>query len=169
MRCALSLITVLLVAATAATSQGDDKYSRESLRGLKGVEVVVENLNPDAERDGLYKTSIQTDVELRLRQAGIKVLTQTEALAVPGMPYLYICISMFRDADRPKVYIYSDHVGLRQTVRLERDPSIRNVFAATWTTDGVGIAGTAKFSIVRDTIKDDVDKFINAYLSVNPK
>ena len=74
MRRALSLMGVLLVAATAATAL-DTQGTRETLRGLEGVEVLVENLSPEVERDGIDKTTIKTDVELKLRQTGIKVLT----------------------------------------------------------------------------------------------
>lgn len=89
MRRALWLMAVVLVAATAATAI-DSKDGRETLRGLKGVYVLVEHLNPEAERDGLDKTTIQTDVELKLRQAGIQVLTGTEWLAEPGAPCLLV-------------------------------------------------------------------------------
>jgi hypothetical protein len=42
--------------------------------------VVVESLTSDIEADGLRKDSIKTDVELKLRLAGIKVLTEKEFL-----------------------------------------------------------------------------------------
>lgn len=48
MRRAVSFMAVLLVAATGAAAQGDNKYSRETLRGLNGVSVVVEDLTPEA-------------------------------------------------------------------------------------------------------------------------
>ncbi len=39
---------------------------RESLRGLNGVYVLVEDLNDDAKRAGLGVAQIKTDVELKL-------------------------------------------------------------------------------------------------------
>jgi hypothetical protein len=68
----------------------DDPFSRETLRGLGAVHVVIEHLQPNAERAGLTRSQVQTDVELRLRKAGIRVLKEQEKLASPGMPYLYI-------------------------------------------------------------------------------
>src|ERR1051325_9720100 len=53
---------------------------RELLRGLQGVYVEIESLDPDAEKDGLTKDRLQTDVELRLRQADIQVLTKKQWL-----------------------------------------------------------------------------------------
>jgi hypothetical protein len=154
---------VLLVAASAATAV-DDELSRRSLKGLKGVEVVVESLKAEAERDGLDETSIQTDVELKLRLAGIAVLTKEERLAAPGTPFLYINVN----TQSGSLYAYSISVQLEQDVRLDRDPSTR-ISATTWSVTSVGTVGRNNLRDVRDSIKDIVDIFINAYLSVNPK
>ena len=72
MTCLSRVAMFLLVAASAATA-GDDEFSRRSLKGLAGVYVMVEPLGAEAERDGLNKTSVQTDAELKLREAGITV------------------------------------------------------------------------------------------------
>ena len=46
----------------------------------------------------------------------------------------------------------------------------QSVLGATWSTAVVSFAGQAVFSrAVRDAVRDQVDKFINAFLSVNPK
>ena len=52
----------------------DSEQSRASMRGIEGVGVVVESLDPEVERAGLTKHQLQTDVELQLRKAGIRVL-----------------------------------------------------------------------------------------------
>jgi hypothetical protein len=41
--------------------------------------------------------------------------------------------------------------------------------ATTWSVTAVGTVGRENLRNIRDFIKDDVDKFVNAYLSVNPK
>jgi hypothetical protein len=46
---------------------------KEILRGLRGIQVVVEKINPEAEKYGLTEQLLQTDTELRLRQHGIRV------------------------------------------------------------------------------------------------
>src|ERR671924_598657 len=67
-----------------------ESYQNSSLRGLPGVRVLLTDLNPDAERDGLIKSEVQMDVELRLRNAGIRVLTEEEWHKVPRAPMLYV-------------------------------------------------------------------------------
>ncbi|MER3447850.1 MAG: hypothetical protein C4291_13930 [Candidatus Dadabacteria bacterium] len=52
-----------------------ETYQSYSLRGLHGVRVLLTDLNSDAKQEGLIKSELQTDVELRLRKAGIRVLT----------------------------------------------------------------------------------------------
>ncbi len=44
-----------------------------TLQGVTIVEVVVDMMDANAERDGLTRAILQTEVESRLRQAGIKV------------------------------------------------------------------------------------------------
>jgi hypothetical protein len=85
-------LTWLLLAITPLAA-GDSDEERQTLVGLKGVRVVVENINPNAEKDGLSLVLLQTDVELKLRQAGIPVLTGEETFRAPGSPFLYLVVS----------------------------------------------------------------------------
>ena len=61
-----------------------------TLCGLKGVLVFIEDIDPDVEKHGLTKTVLQKEIEARLRQANIPVLTREEADNTPGKPYLYL-------------------------------------------------------------------------------
>jgi hypothetical protein len=51
----------------------------DTLAGLEGVTVVVEDVNPKVEKYGLTRQLLQTDTELRLRQHGIRIFTNEEA------------------------------------------------------------------------------------------
>jgi hypothetical protein len=167
MTCLSRLAMVLLVAASAASAQ-DAEFSRQSLKGLNGVGVVVESLRAEMDQVGLNRTSIQTDVELKLRQAGVTVLTRAEVLAAPGGPYLYIIVNTTTSTGA--LYAYVINVQLLQDIRLDRDPSIRIIDTATWSVAGFGtVLRNNLRNVIRDTIKDRVDIFLNAYLSVNPR
>ena len=50
----------------------------ESLKGLKGVEVLVEELNADLENLSLTMIQVQSKVEAKLRKAGVPVLSKEE-------------------------------------------------------------------------------------------
>jgi hypothetical protein len=68
------LLTVPVWASDLPIWVSDTPMERATLKGVPTVDVVIEKIDSDAERDGLSRSQIQTDVELRLRQAGITVV-----------------------------------------------------------------------------------------------
>jgi hypothetical protein len=140
---------------------------KDTLTGLQGVYVVVEILRPEVEKYGLTRQQLQTDVELRLRQNGIKVLSGEERLSAPGMPYLYVNVPIMKVEEIPLV-VYSISVQLWQRVLLTRDPN-KIYIASTWDTGFIGCAGLDRIESIRESVKNYVDAFINDYLAVNPK
>jgi hypothetical protein len=50
--------------------------------------VLIEGLPDGAKVLGLSEDMIKTDVELKLRLAGMRVTTMEDALNLPGSPYL---------------------------------------------------------------------------------
>jgi hypothetical protein len=146
----------------------DDETSRSSLKGLNGAKVVVESLKPLEEQAGLTVADLQTDVELKLRLAGIPVLTASAE--APGAPFLYVRVTVVSRATN-NVWPYVVEVQLNQTVRLDRSPTTIVAGVTTW---GVVARVSAADSStirgrVRDSAKDLIDQFVNAYLSANPK
>ncbi len=154
------LVVGLLLGVSPAFAAGP--LERENLKGLQGVFVLVEGIDKDAQNAGLSEDTIQTDVELRLRLAGIKVLTEAECLKTPGYPYLYVNLNA---TNRANSLIYSIGIDLNQRVTLARDPSTVT-HASTWHTGSVGIGGV---EFIRNAIKSNIDVFLNDYLAANPK
>jgi hypothetical protein len=99
-------VLVALIPALWAVVQAADKTDesapqlkfvaeqRDSLRGLQGVNVIVESLTAEAEQLGLTREALQIDTELQLRQYGIKVLTREEWVKTPGSPFLYVNVTV---------------------------------------------------------------------------
>jgi len=165
MKVLLSLVLAFLITGGAVVARAvDTEDTRQSLKGLKGIYVLVEELKPEVERAGLTEEAIQTDVELKLRLAGIPVLEDLANLASPY--YLYVAVSTNHMSDG--IWPFHISVELVQKVLLDRDRSTIS-YSSTWSTGSTGRVGKAKVRTVRDSIKDLVDRFINAYLSVNPK
>ena len=98
--------------------------NRATLRGLKGVGVLVEKLPPEVEQEGLKRDQLQMEVESRLRRAGVKVLTKEEAFNTPGEPYLYININVNIAKTEADIYPYGIDMSLIQKVSLLRDPKL---------------------------------------------
>ncbi|MGE0823746.1 MAG: hypothetical protein AB7G75_03350 [Candidatus Binatia bacterium] len=167
----LIIITVLWCwGMVGNVSWAEPDAKQESLRGLKGIGVVIEPLQPETEQDGLTQSLIRTDVELALRQAGIHVLSQEESVSEPGSPYLYINLNTVKSEVLYAFtsYLYSLQVSFRQEVTLTRDPQIR-VSAATWQSGVLGSISASNLQNLRKTIRDSLDQFINDYLAANPK
>lgn len=144
----------------------DDK---ETLRGLNGVLVVVEKLNPSAERDGLTAEQLRVDTELRLRKAGVRVLSQKECAMDERSPYLYVAVNLRTErAPLEGAYIFSISVELLQEVYL-RGNAYAKTHATTWSTESVGSVGQHNLRQVREAVGNYVDIFLNDYLAVNPK
>jgi len=155
-------IMVLMLVLSTSVFAGNIKSDRETLKNLKGVHVHVQDLNQDIEQAGLSKNQIRTDVELKLRLAGIKVLTLLEHYEGKGAPYLHIYLDSHKTEKGE--FVYSLSFGIIQEVRLVRNNTITD--AITWSISGVGYNNIEG---IRAHIKDRADKFINDYLSVNPK
>jgi hypothetical protein len=144
----------------------DDENTRPTLRGIQGIFVYVEPLDSRIEEMGLIRSQIQTDTELRLKLAGINVLTKEEFLKMNGHPYLYLNVNLSVLKTQITRYLFYIRIELNQEVALVRAPDTR-VSTVTWSAGGWGI----DFSLdnIRQTVKTQVDKFINAYLAENAK
>ncbi len=146
----------------------DSEINRATLRGLAGVRVLVEDLAPEIETSGLTRDKLQGQIEQKLKNAKIKVLTQEECLKTPGEPYLYIILNA--NAIRPKgdAYAYSIDIGLIQNVVLQRNPTLKG-YAITWSTGGIGSIEKEFLDRLRESVDDLVNIFVQAYLNENSK
>jgi hypothetical protein len=156
-------LCLLAVTGGPARAQSDTDLSRATLRGVAGVAVVIENLKQDAQLDGLHQADIQADVELELRRAGIRVLTDTESAYAAAQPWLYVDVNTVK---RDGEYLFAVGVHLNQSVTLA---SGERAFAATWQISFVGSVGAANLPQVRGEVTGTVRKFVGAWLAANPK
>ena len=150
-----------LLGAGAARA-GDSEVNRLSLKGIPAVRVLVEMREPEEDWKGLTRPQVRTEVEERLRRAGIAVTTER------GTPYLYVNVEAVKDTAL-QVYGYIIDVELRQAARVMRNPDIV-VFADTWSIHSIGTVGEADLAHhLRVKLSTHVDLFVDAYLAMNPK
>jgi hypothetical protein len=162
----LTVIFVLLICLNTVVFAQDDEDTRRTLRGLKEIFLYVEPLDPQLEKMGLTRNQIQMDTESKLKLAGINVQPGEEFAKSSGHPYLYVNVNISMLKTQITRYLFYIRIELNQEVALVRTPDVK-VSAATWSTGGWGI----DFSMdnIRQTVKTQVDKFINAFLAENPK
>jgi len=160
------LLAVVLnsVAVSPQTAMVDE---RRSLSGLSGVDIVVEQLDTTALAEGLTTDQLKTDVQLKLGSAGIKLGAKFEA---------YLDIEVFslqlNDKTRQNMtlgYTAAVMMSLKQLVNLARHKGLLT-WARTWQKKAIiyGPPGHAQEG-VRKAVNDLVDKFIDDYLTTNPK
>lgn len=145
----------------------DNEFSRPSLKGLGSIGVAIADSDPALECEGFGKDQLRTDVEGRLRQSGIKILSEAELLKTPGSPHLYVSLSFVNMAALPQraYYITLEFI---QEVTLRRNPE-QVSSAVTWSVSVEGTASSENISKISDGLTALVDRFIGAYRSMNPK
>jgi hypothetical protein len=157
---------VLLVGvAPHASAQMFVPTGRDTLRGLPGVEVAVEPLEQDLERDGLTHMAIQSDVAQRLRAGGIIVYASQRENPSEAKAYLYVHVNSLK-VPRQDFYVIGVQVHLRQTLRsLVTASNVVN--AMTWDAHDVFVVGTGQAASVRERIQRYVDQFIRDWMAVH--
>jgi len=154
---AILCVLLMLIASRALGQQSSVPLDVKSLQGIGEVQVVID-LGDSGKVSELDKYTIRTDVELKLRAAGMHVLSEQEATKALGNPYLYLNVNLVGTA-------VAIEIQLMQTARLVRNGEI--AVGATWSQRSLSTNATTP--IVRGLIKDQVDAFLNAWLSVNPR
>ncbi|MCH7958757.1 MAG: hypothetical protein IID08_01410 [Candidatus Hydrogenedentes bacterium] len=158
---ALCCVVTHAVHAVAARAEVSEP---SSLRGLKGVLVVIEDLHPDARTIELTRQSIQDAVEDRLRDAGIRIFTVPERLADTRKPYLYVNCNVIAVPDI-ELTVFSIDVESHQLVTLQNGDE---AVALTWAKSYLGAQGNERAAQkIQDTVGELVDRFVSDFLAVN--
>lgn len=161
-------IVALFVGLVVPALALDTPNERITLVGLTGVHVVVYDMSGEGEREGLTRSSLQAELEQRLRLAGLRPLGASEALRSMGRPTLELRFNLARSREAPQLHVYSVDLALRQQIRLARDRTIES-FAITWSDPPqVGTVEPALLSVVRDAIRAKVEQFVTAWRAANP-
>lgn len=152
---------ILLLLVGAASAQ---QFSQKNaLRGLSGVAVKVERLDAALEKDGVFRDQLQRDLELKFRQAGLRVNTTIKGDSF-DYPQFYVNVHVIKDE--------AGFYAVNLTGRLIEMGEWRRgdiLFVTTWQASELMIVGFSRLDAVRASLKDMVDTFLNDYLAANPK
>jgi hypothetical protein len=160
----LLITTVYVSAQTRAES-----IDTESLRGLKGVRLIImfgrAGAMEEALRPDVLKV-LQSDAKAKFQKAGIALLEFAQEVEnAPGSPQLIVKITM----DKPNGYVYPvvTETKLLQKARLSSNPSLE-LSVPTWETHGIGVYEVTNMKMLRQQVGSHIDQFIKAYQIVNP-
>lgn len=132
----------------------------DALRDLPGVYFDAGRVSGDGMSDQF--TAYFTEM---LTEAGIAVLTEEEALALPGAARMSVSLSMRRD-NAGCILPFRASLSIKEEVVLVRDPSIK-LETTTWSASVAENFANTNFT-AENALRDAAQKFIDDYLQANP-
>ncbi len=161
-----SVVAAVLFFAFVQYARAEEpRINVKSLQGLTGLAVVVGALSEDAKKIHITNRDIQDIAEQKLRMAGIKVLTREERLSTPGMPYLYLRMSIKVTDDG---FVYGS-----TKIQVEEEACLsRKAMCSTFITWDKGSIFSVQLDraqqFLKDSITEDMDVFLKDFFTVNP-
>jgi hypothetical protein len=151
---------VLLLAAALPVAAGDAAIDRATLRGIKGVGVVIDTLDAEVVRIGLTANALQARIEKRLDHAGVPVTKDAAE---------FVGLRIMQVHDKKGPYGLCISAGVYQPVLLSRDHNVKTA-TATWDVQTVVVADPKLVQEAAMTSIDDlIEAFATAWKSANPK
>jgi hypothetical protein len=162
MACVLATM-VLFGLANSTASAFLTPEEIDILKGANGIRVEIKRLKPEIERDGLFRSILQTDAELKLQMAGVKVISDDDTAGKPCDLCLYLSV----DAIKCSLgYVYRIQLFLREMVTLTRKP-LKTLGTTYRSLERFSI--TTSLSEIRDDAREVVDDFIKDWMEANSK
>jgi len=152
------LAFLLLPPATRAA--GDAPLDRATLRGLKGIGVVIDVLDPELQKLGITRDALIARLLTRLQ--GDRITIDPAATEFAGLRIVAV-----RASRGP--FALSLAFGLYQPVLLSRNHDLRTS-TQTWEVETVLMAEPKMLAAAcAETADELADRFAAAYRSVNPE
>lgn len=149
---------LLIVLALPLAGAGDAPLDRATLRGVAAVNVVIDPVSPEIQKEGVTTDGLRMRLEEGLRNGGIQIDTA-------GTAFLALRLRSVRAARGPLSIAIT--IGLYQPVTLVRDPTVKTA-TATWEVDTVILADTKQvYRACMDLADELTGRFVSAYRSVN--
>jgi len=157
------LILFLLTAGLSARADIERSDTKESLRGLHGIYVVVQLV--DEQPAGMTTNHFETLVESALTRAGIPI--NAEPKKSNSNANLSVTVDIIHQPQLD-VYVFTTEVALTQEVQLTRPVRGKNMSAETWRRTRQGITSPDRLDVIDQTLKLCMDAFVADYQAVNP-
>jgi hypothetical protein len=166
----IAAVSALLAVSLLPAYAFDAEISRETMKGLTGFHVLIEELNPNiakyanVQKNHITTQQLKSHVENRLRAAGIRVLSLDEMMKMPEKPILYVSVNTH---EYEKFwYAYDIRVEVQQLVTPVNQPG-KLVNAATWSLNMTGVMNIGQLQVLYDNLGTLLDRFTQAYRKVN--
>jgi len=153
-----------LLAGLNAQAQLQRSDTKESLRGLNGVYVVVQIV--DEHPEGVTTNHIESLVKAALADAGITAMS--EPAKANGDACLSVTVDIIHQPHLD-VYPFTVEVAVTQAVRLKRPArDTEGMSAETGRRTVQAITSPDQMDVVDVALKKCMDQFVESYRAVNP-
>jgi hypothetical protein len=151
------IVPAIVAQLSTLSAQTFVPTGRETLRGLPGVEVAVEDIPPELLFAGLTQATLLAEVQQRLRLAGITVYESQKANPSSAKPYVYVHLNALTLPGSQHAVAVQVH--LRQTL-LATTGTVAVVNAMTWDAHDVFGLAASQAPLLKAAILEMVDRFI---------
>lgn len=166
MRATAFVLLALACMAPSVRAQLFVATGRDTLRGLPGVEVMVEPLQTELEDAGLSGGALTSEIRKQLAVAGITIYASQRQNPSPSQPYLYVHLNAVSSPDGRDMAV-AIQVHVRQTLAsLTTESKVVN--AMSWDAHSVRLMAPAM--VARDVpneLRDLVARFITDWRAVH--
>ena len=154
------LVFAIFAFPSLILAAGNSALDRATLRGLTGVNIVVDKLDPQLQEAGITADAVRARLEDRLHAAGIAVDTSKTD---------FVAVRMTAVRANKGPFAVAVTMGAYQPVVLSRDKNVRTA-TQTWEVETVLLAEPKQlYRGAMDTIDELAASFVAAYRSVNPQ
>jgi hypothetical protein len=155
--CAMVLVFGLGVTVHAFSN---NQYSRATLRGLRSSRILVKVVHHDGKSIESFKAAITEDLETRLRIGRIHIDRNSNNS-------IQLFITIIEVPKASENFIYLIEISVFQEGRLMRNEKSGIHDVCTWSSGYHGLCHS--MTKIRDNVRDQIDVFIKAHNSVNPR
>jgi hypothetical protein len=156
----IRLLAAILLLPAGSHAAGDAPIDRATLKGLKGVAVVVDRIDPEMEKLGVTRDVMLARLLARLQARHI-------AIDPAAAEFVGLRITAVRASHGPLAISLT--MGLYQPVLLSRDRAMRTS-TQTWEVDSVLLADPKiLITACRESADELADRFAAAFLAMNPE
>lgn len=150
---------MLAALSLCLSGAGDAPLDRATLRGVTAMNVVLDPVATELQKEGATADALRTRLEQKLRDAGIK-------LDPASTEFVGLRVTSVRASKGPHAIAAS--LGFYQPVTLVRDRNVKTA-TQTWEVETVVLADSKQVNAAcLDSIDELAARFIAAYRSVNP-
>jgi hypothetical protein len=164
-----SLFFLSVIVGMIAYAQEEDKEKilqefRRRLEDSNGVSVYVDVITKETSEEQSLTEQLQKDIEDRLKESKIKLLTKEQLEYAPGRPRLAVYIVLYKEPSQKDVFLYSFRIVHFEDAILDRNE--RYTEGICW--DSGLYVGRERMASIKRNIKTHVNRYINDYLTANP-